>query len=114
MLPLRDTLGYLHREFAAPIPEGALRRIEAVPEDNADAVRDGLLTKPHTLLEVLRMHRWRYAQVARGRGERTTPMGFLDYYMQTEWRLRRRWHALPRSALAVARALLFVLGVKKL
>lgn len=86
-----------------------------VPTDaaDADARRYACLFQPHSLGGMLRRFYWQYAQVARGRGERLTPLGFLHYYLayqRTIWGLRRRWHVVPRTALEVARVLV---GAKK-
>jgi hypothetical protein len=110
--PLYHTLDYLRREFAAPVPESFLRRAAAVPADSAARFMDG--DRPRGLIERVRWRGRLFAQVARGRGERLTPLRALRYYVtyqRSVWNLRQPWHVLPRTIREVTRVLL---GLKKL
>jgi len=109
LLPLRDTLTYLRREFEAAVPEDVLRRAAGAPVSVLDFTRYERLSKPRNLSELVQLHWWLYSGGCRARGRRANRGQFVRYcleYQQSLWHLRRPWHVFPKSALEMAKVLL--------
>jgi Uncharacterised nucleotidyltransferase len=109
LLPIRDTLSYLRREFDAAVPDDVLRRAARARPSALDVTRYERLSKPRTLSELVQLHWWLYSGGCRAHGRRAGHGQFLQYcleYQQSMWHLRRPWHVFPRSALEMAKVLL--------
>jgi len=109
LLPIRDTLGYLRREFAAPVPDDVLRRVARIPISSLDVTRYRHLSQPRNLKELLQLHWWLYSGGCRACGRRVSHGQFVRYcleYQQSLWHLRRPWHVFPKAGLEIARVLL--------
>ncbi len=61
LLPIRDTLSYLQREFDAAIPADVLWRAAQTPATTLDLTRYERLSKPRNLPELVQLHWWLYS-----------------------------------------------------
>jgi len=67
LLPVRETLTYLRREFDAPVPEELLRRADRVQTSALDSLRYQRLSKPRDLAELFQLHWGLYSGWCRAR-----------------------------------------------
>ncbi len=101
-LPLRDTLGYLHKLLSAPIPATVLQRLREAPISKAERVEYSVANRPSDgaagrarLLWL--MYRW-YAQSPKGIDLQHKRFGFARF-LQRYWEVPHLW-AVPFHAAA--------------
>jgi hypothetical protein len=78
-------LAYLRREFAAPVPDGVLARLEALPVGWLESLEYRVGNRPQGLLGELPSYWCNYRRLREGRVI-ASPLGFPRYLQQT-WRL---------------------------
>ncbi len=91
LLPLRDALHYLREALDAPIPDGLLRTMRALPVSALERLEHRIRLSPRWGLGGMPLHffhYWRYARLSKDSTSGHGPIGLLAFLQQV-WGLRR-------------------------
>jgi len=90
ILPLRDTLRYLHARWDAPIPAAVLHGLETAPVSRVERLERGARVRGPSLWGGLVLHWALYARLTDGASGRRQLAGF-PRYLQRLWGADRLW-----------------------
>jgi hypothetical protein len=103
---MREALGYLRDDFAAPVPEGRMEELQAIPVSCGERIEHRLVQTSRTWLgrspwlKAWIYHR-RYVRGMHANEPGVRPLGILAF-LQYRWKLERAWQ-IPAYATGAVR-----------